>query len=119
LARYLQEVVRLLRYAPPSAGPWWGDHAGDPAALWQADVRGLQRLAHFLARTDGLADGLSDTEGGDSEHPLRSEGVFMRALRRWLEVLDPAQHWGGLRKVHTPEESYLWLCDGHAARYGH
>ncbi|QSJ18459.1 hypothetical protein JYQ62_06700 [Nostoc sp. UHCC 0702] len=34
-----------------------------------------------------------------------------------LEEKDPQQHWGGLKKILTPEGHYLWLCEHHAAEY--
>jgi len=30
---------------------------------------------------------------------------------------DPTQHWGGLKKILTPEGHYLWLCEYHAQEY--
>jgi len=39
------------------------------------------------------------------------------ALRQLLDAEDPSQHWGGLKKVLTPEGHYLWLCEHHAEAY--
>jgi hypothetical protein len=41
----------------------------------------------------------------------------LRALRFLLDEKDKEQHWGGLKKVLTPEGHYLWLCKNHAAEY--
>ncbi len=29
----------------------------------------------------------------------------------------PQQHWGGLKRILTPEGDYLWLCEKHAREY--
>ncbi|HEY83671.1 MAG TPA: hypothetical protein G4N96_00960 [Chloroflexi bacterium] len=44
-------------------------------------------------------------------------GAGLRALRQLLDAEDPSQHWGGLKKVLTPEGHYLWLCEHHAEAY--
>jgi hypothetical protein len=54
---------------------------------------------------------------GDVADPERVEGAALRALRQLLEEKDKEQHWGGLKKVLTPEGHYLWLCENHAAEY--
>ena len=41
----------------------------------------------------------------------RVEGGALRALRPLLDEVDPAQNWGGLKKILTPEEHYLRLCE--------
>ena len=62
-----------------------------------------------LARTLDQA-----TDGVEAQ---RAEGIGLRALRLLLDEKDPEQHWGGLRKVLTPEGHYLWLCETHARPY--
>ena len=57
-----------------------------------------------------------DEATGDVE-AQRAEGTALRALRLLLNQQDPEQHWGGLRKVLTPEGHYLWLCETHARAY--
>ena len=37
----------------------------------------------------------------------RPSGAALRQIRALLDRLDPEQHWGGLRKVLTPEGHYL------------
>jgi hypothetical protein len=54
---------------------------------------------------------------GDVADPERVEGAALRALRFLLDEKDKEQHWGGLKKVLTPEGHYLWLCENHAAEY--
>jgi len=45
------------------------------------------------------------------------EGAALRALSALLQRLDPAGKWGGLRRVRTPDEKYLWLCERHLKVY--
>ena len=54
---------------------------------------------------------------GEVRDPERVGGAALRAIRKLLDELDPDQHWGGLRKVLTPEGHYLWLCEHHAKEY--
>lgn len=52
------------------------------------------------------------------DHTLHHfEGAPLRALRVFLDEVDPQKQYGGLRKVLTPEGHYLWLCEYHAAQY--
>ena len=46
-----------------------------------------------------------------------SRVAALRALRFFLDKLDPERAWGSLRKVFTPEGHVLWLCNRHAQRY--
>jgi internalin A len=45
------------------------------------------------------------------------EGAELRAVRQLLEKLDEHQTWDGLKRVLTPEDHYLWLCEHHAQEY--
>jgi hypothetical protein len=54
---------------------------------------------------------------GDVADAERAEGAALRTLRQLLDEKDLQQHWGGLKKILTPEGHYLWLCDHHAAQY--
>ncbi|WP_017720441.1 hypothetical protein [Kamptonema formosum] len=58
--------------------------------------------------------GIGDTAELDPQH---ADGAALRALRQLLDEKDPQQHWGGLKKILTPEGHYLWLCDYHAKQY--
>ena len=51
------------------------------------------------------------------DNPRQIEGASLRALRALLDAKDSQHHWGGLKKVLTPEGHYLWLCEHHAAQY--
>ncbi|MCT7975952.1 COR domain-containing protein [Laspinema olomoucense] len=50
-------------------------------------------------------------------NPEQLKIAALRVLRQFLDEKDPHQHWGGLRKVLTPEGHYLWLCEHHAKQY--
>jgi len=45
------------------------------------------------------------------------EGAALRALSALLQKLDPPGKWGGLQRVRTPDEKYLWLCERHIQEY--
>ena len=45
------------------------------------------------------------------------QGAALRALSALLQKLDPAGRWGGLQRVRTPDEKYLWLCERHLKKY--
>ena len=48
----------------------------------------------------------------------KAEGVSLLELRRMLDENAPKwQATCGLRKVLTPENHYLWLCEEHAKEY--
>jgi hypothetical protein len=47
----------------------------------------------------------------------RVEGAALQGMRKLLDELDKSQHWGGLKKVMTPEGHFLWLCEHHTKEY--
>jgi hypothetical protein len=102
IAPYLKRLIGVLKYAAPLMGDWVGN-IQDYEELFQCDIETTQTLAQQL----------SDNQG-DSE---QLQGAALRALRHFLEEQDPQQHWGGLKKVLTPEGHYLWLCEHHAQEY--
>ncbi|MCT7993897.1 COR domain-containing protein [Laspinema olomoucense] len=63
---------------------------------------------------------LLNSLGIETHTNFNTEHLQIAALRMWRQFLDekdPHQHWGGLRKVLTPEGHYLWLCEHHARQY--
>jgi len=72
-------------------------------------------LCHEAQSTVCAAAALSFEQPCDSTWFGR--GAALRALRQLLDEKDPGQHWGGLKKVLTPEGHYLWLCEYHAEEY--
>ncbi|MEM8642951.1 MAG: COR domain-containing protein [Cyanobacteria bacterium P01_G01_bin.54] len=59
---------------------------------------------------------------GDRVKDLRGDGqktALMRtAMAQFLEAVAPKQYharqWGGLKRIHLPDNSYRWLCEEHA-----
>ncbi|MEN8220766.1 MAG: COR domain-containing protein [Pseudomonadota bacterium] len=88
IAPYLKRLIAVLKYAAPPT---------------DADIETTQALAQQLPNNQG-----------DSE---QLQGAALRALRHFLDEHDPQQHWGGLKKILTPEGHYLWLCEHHAREY--
>jgi len=118
LAPYLQKMFTFLKFTPVlNFGT--ATEASELEKFIKEDVRLMGEIIRKLRQ-------LPETEQlrlwgeGAKEHPDRArmaEGSELRALRVMLDHLDPAHDWGGLRKVHTPEGHYLWLCRFHAAKY--
>jgi internalin A len=102
LAPYLNRLIGVLKYATPLIGPWVGEiNPADYEKLIRRDIETMKELAQQLP----------DTE------PEHIQGAALRTLRHLLDENDPQQHWGGLKKVLTPEGHYLWLCQYHAREY--
>jgi len=109
----LHRLVGVLRHVAPIVGPLLG--VVDQELYkdeWSNDVALMKELV--LALPD-VADGVSMGEA-DRRHQ-EVDGASLRSLRALLEQVDPRQHWGGLRRVLTPEGRYLWLCDVHSRAY--
>jgi len=116
-APYLRKLVTVLKYAAPLAGPFVGVAWPVYEEMFKNDVKLMTELVEKLpdleeGRESGLAEAVGETRGPDW-----ASGAALRALRQLLDEKDPEQHWGGLRKVLTPEGHYLWLCEYHAQEY--
>ena len=104
-----QRLVTLLQVAAPFVEPEVG--VIDPG---QVDL-----IEHHIKFTSELMEALPETMIGREAKlavgvderlaPEQVEGAPLRALRQLLDEVDPAQEWGGLKKVLTPEGPYLWL----------
>jgi small GTP-binding protein len=120
-APYIGRLVRVLKFAAPIVGPWLG--VLDPKEYETLFKNDLELFKEVAAKLPEIKDSddleLAGTVGGDitDPDPERAEGAALRALRVLLDEKDPQQHWGGLKKILTPEGHYLWLCDHHAAVY--
>ena len=116
-APYLGKLVAVLEYAAPVIGPWVA--VADPVYndLFKNDIKLMTELIKKLPEVKGdpALDWVEPV--GQRSEPERIGGAALRALRQLLDDKDPQQHWGGLRKVLTPEGHYLWLCEHHAAEY--
>ncbi|PID58617.1 GTPase [candidate division KSB3 bacterium] len=117
LGPYLRNVVQVLKFISPLVGPWMSMSAPDYKALLKEDVSMMTALVKTLPDLGSESDpDLSDLPRAERS-PERAAGAALRALRQLLEEKDPQQHWGGLKKVLTPEGHYLWLCRHHAQDY--
>ncbi|MEH2170527.1 MAG: COR domain-containing protein, partial [Nostoc sp.] len=118
-APYIGNLFKVLKYAAPIIGPWLG--VIDPKeyeTLFKNDLELFKEVAAKLPELKQSEDlELADIARGEDLDPERADGAALRALRQLLEEKDPQQHWGGLKKVLTPEGHYLWLCEHHAAEY--
>jgi small GTP-binding protein len=121
-APYIGRLVRVLKFAAPIVGPWLGVvDEKQYETLFKNDLELFKEVAEKLPEIKDSDDlelagkvGRSDITDPD---PDRADGAALRALRVLLDEKDPQQHWGGLKKILTPEGHYLWLCEHHAAVY--
>ncbi len=114
---YIRKMVRLLKYAAPVAGASLAYATPESAALMKTDIKLMTEFVKMLPDLEEATEyGLEDfaEETGD---PHRVTGAALRALYRFLDEKDPKRHWGGLKKVLTPEGHFLWLCEHHAKEY--
>ncbi|MDY7075984.1 MAG: COR domain-containing protein [Chloroflexota bacterium] len=116
VAPYLRKLVAVLKYAAPLAGPWvaWAWPAYEK--MFENDIKLTTELVKKLPDFEDREAGLLETAGGP-RGPGRATGAALRALRQLLDDKDSDHHWGGLKKVLTPEGHYLWLCEYHAQEY--
>jgi hypothetical protein len=118
--RYINEMVKLLKYVTPLVGPWIGISAADYAKLIEYDLKFMEELVKIMPEIDEtsemkIADHVELISEPSQDIPV--EGAGLRAVRQLLEKLDEQQVWGGLNRVLTPEDHYLWLCDYHSQEY--
>ncbi len=119
VAPYVRRLCQFLKYTMPLVGPGLGVAAGEVEKAICNDLKLMGELVKKLPEIEverELRFG-QDWRFGDPDAILRAEGAEWRALRVLLDELDPAHGWGGLKKVHTPEGHYLWLCRYHAEKY--
>ncbi len=117
IAPHLRKLVTVLKYAAPLAGPWVA--VAQPAydAMFKNDIKLMTELVKKLPDVEmGREAGFGAAMGGE-RGVGRATGAALRALRQFLDEKDPEKHWGGLKKILTPEGHYLWLCDHHARAY--
>lgn len=121
MAPYLRELVVILKHAAPLAGPLLGATAEHLTEHMKSDLELMAQLVDQLPEVDLR----SESTALDSRQPGQADGPSARAtneagfrlLQNWLTEIDPAQRWGGLTRVTTPEGLALYLCADHAAPY--
>jgi hypothetical protein len=118
MAPHISRMVKVLKYASPLVSPILGVKVPDLDAQVKADVGLMNSLVTKLPDiTNSPEFKLTGSNPNDDIEAGRLAGSALRALRQFLEEKDSQQHWGGLRRVLTPEGDYLWLCEHHAAEY--
>ncbi len=113
VAPYIGHLVSVLKYAAPLVAPSLALPKSGYEKLFRNDITFMNELVKKLPEIKdpeklGVGELLGEKQVG---------GATLRGLRHLLDDLDPAQHWGGLRIVPTPEGHHLWLCEQHAAEY--
>jgi hypothetical protein len=116
LAPYLDELIKALKLTIPLAGPLLGMTMPNLEEVVKHDIDFMDEITKIIPEIDNWSSKLEAIDSLEGESPLTSmaDGSSLRVLRNLLDSLDPAQRWGGLQRVLTPEGHYLWLCDHHA-----
>ena len=118
IAPYVRNLVKLLKFATPLFGPWVRLlNQSEYEALFKSDMELMKLLAEQLPAIEASEEGKLGGGMPNNYAPEELQGAALRALRQLLDEKDPQQHWGGLKKILTPEGHYLWLCDHHAKQY--
>ena len=113
VAPYLGKMASIFKHVAPLVGPWIGMASREFEELVKHDIKLMEELVKKLPDIERASDRPLD----ETLLPERFEGAPLRALRTLLDEVDPQRHWGGLKKVLTPEGHYLWLCEYHAREY--
>lgn len=117
IENYLKRLVKVLKFASPVIGSWLNSlDAETYLKEFEFQVSLTESLTSKLESID-FEENLADLKALGIGRKLQMKGSDLRALRHLLEELDPSKHWGGLRRVLTPEGHYLWLCEHHAKSY--
>ena len=106
IAPYASKVATVLKYAIPlTAGAVTLNPAVSAAAV--AAIKAMEKTVSVLLKGD-LDTGFRRLEERHLAEP--AEGEALREFHQLLLELDDKKHWGGLRRVHTNEGDYLWVC---------
>jgi hypothetical protein len=117
MSPYIVKLAKLIKYVAPLAGPAAGMASAAFAEQFKYQLKMMEELAKKLG--DGEDTGRAALIGGIGKvgRLEQAEGAPLRALRELLDEVDTKHHWGGLKKILTPEGHYLWLCEDHAQEY--
>ena len=116
-APYLQKMVKVLKYAASLIGPWVAVAEPVYSDMFNNDIKLMTELIKKLPDLKGDHDVSLTHSHEESLEPGRVGGAALRAVRSFLVEEDKPRHWGGLKKILTPEGHYLWLCEHHAEKY--
>ncbi|MEU0035519.1 leucine-rich repeat domain-containing protein [Streptomyces sp. NPDC006333] len=110
---YVQRTLSVLKYVVPVFGAGLGMASEDMAKVLKDDIDLMKSLL------DGLPEEMrTRVSDGQVQSMVRADGhAEYRRMHSLLKELDPAEIWGGLSKVTTPEGHTYWLCRDHAQIY--
>ncbi|MFD8937024.1 COR domain-containing protein [Streptomyces sp. NPDC059578] len=110
---YVHRTLQALKFVVPVFGAALGAVSEELGKAMKDDVDVLKALLDGLP--EELRRGLGESGSRSTVHAVdHAEHRRMHAL---LRELDPAEQWGGLNKVTTPEGPTYWLCKAHARTY--
>ncbi|MFB7295506.1 leucine-rich repeat domain-containing protein [Streptomyces rubiginosohelvolus] len=110
---YVQRTLSFLKYVVPVFGAGLGMASEDMANMLKDDFELMKALL------DGLPEEMRGRMGdGQLQSMARAEDhAEYRRMYQLLKQLDPAEVWGDLNKITTPEGHTYWLCREHAKMY--
>jgi GTPase SAR1 family protein len=112
VAQHIAGMVKVLKYAAPSAASRGGGGLTETNRVASNDTKFMMELVKTLLGKESLP--VADDRLHD---PASARGAAMRAIRAFLDAADPDVRRLGLKLVLTPEGHYLWLCEHHAREY--
>jgi hypothetical protein len=113
MAPYIRRLVAVMKYVTPLIGPVLGKALPDFSSEVKNDIELMNALVTKLPEIgidDPEAPMLASAMG---QSPRLATGAELRLLRHLLDE-HTDDNWGGLSKIYTKEDDYLWLCEHHA-----
>jgi internalin A len=114
---FMSGLLGVLKLAVPFAGPVVGIVDTDFAKRIQHEIKLMEKLVEALPSDYRRLVEVNEITAPSQSIKAHTSGASLRAVRQLLQSLDPAQQWGDLAPVLTPEGHLLWLCDKHATVY--
>jgi internalin A len=116
MAYYIRSMATVFGYSMHFDAPRM-DRVTDYERTLKRDMQLMQELVGSLPEASFKKARMFE----EAERSLASDTLtagrlarsVLRNLRRTLDEKDPEQHWGGLKRVITPEGHLLWLCPHH------
>ncbi|MFD5552212.1 COR domain-containing protein [Streptomyces sp. NPDC127068] len=110
---YVHRTLQALKFVVPVFGASLGAVSEELGKVMKDDVDVMKALLDGLP--EELRRGLG--ESGSRATVQAVDHAEQRRMHALLKELDPAEEWGGLNKVTTPEGPTYWLCKAHARTY--